>query len=127
MISTRIHGFMDYAMGALLIILPYIADFPQGVATTIPVVLGAGTIAYSLVTNYELGLTPILSMSAHLILDFIAGALLALSPWFFGFSDEIYLPFVVLGGVEILASLFTTRRREYPAEVNSGNTQGRNL
>lgn len=127
MISTRIHGFMDYAMGGLLIILPFIAGFPQGAPTIIPVVLGAGTIIYSLVTNYELGLTPLLSMSAHLVLDFLGGAFLVLSPWLFGFSDEIYLPFIILGGAEILASLFTTRKREYTVKVDPGNTPRGNL
>lgn len=55
MISTKIHGYMDYLMGTLLIVLPFILDFPDGAATWVPVILGAGTIVYSLFTDYELG------------------------------------------------------------------------
>lgn len=110
MISTKTHAIIDYLMGVLLILLPFILDFPEGAATWLPIVLGAGTIAYSLITEYELGVAGILSMKAHLGIDLAAGILLVAAPWLFDFADEVFWPFVILGVFEVAASLMTEKR-----------------
>lgn len=109
MISTKVHGVIDYLMGVLLILLPFILDFPEGAATWLPIVLGAGTILYSLVTDYELGVASVLSMKVHLSIDLVAGLLLIAAPWLFGFADEVFWPFVILGVLEVGASLMTEK------------------
>ncbi len=110
-ISTRVHGFLDYAMGLLLIVAPWLFGFAAGGAETwVPVVLGAGAILYSVLTDYELGLVRMIPMPAHLGLDALAGLLLAVSPWLFGFADYVYLPHLILGIAEVGAALFTETR-----------------
>lgn len=107
-ISTRVHGMLDYAMGGLLIVAPWLFGFADGGAETwVPVILGAGAIAYSLFTDYELGAVRRIPMGTHLGLDAGAGVLLAASPWLFGFAEFVYLPHLVLGLVEIGAALST--------------------
>lgn len=113
MISTKIHGYLDYGMGILLIILPFILGFPEGAATWVFVILGAGTIVYSLFTDYELGWKRVLSMKTHLGLDVAAGILLAASPWIFGFADEVYLPHLIFGVIEIGAALLTEKKTRH--------------
>lgn len=113
MISTKVHGYIDYMMGVLLIASPWLFDFPEGAATTLPIVLGAGTIVYSLMTDYELGLLKVLSMKAHLGIDLMAGILLIAAPWLFGFADEVFWPFVILGILEVGASLMTQKHPSY--------------
>lgn len=109
-IGTKTHGYIDYLMGALLIAAPWIFGFAQGGAETwVPVVLGAGMILYSLLTDYEMGASRQISMRTHLTLDLIGGALLAASPWLFGFADYIWAPHLVFGILEIGAALFTQR------------------
>jgi hypothetical protein len=109
-IPTRVHGMVDYAMGILLIVAPWLLGFAAGGAETwVPVILGAAAIGYSLFTDYELGLVRKIPMSTHLGLDFGSGVLLAASPWLFGFASLVYLPHLILGRVEIGAAL-TTRR-----------------
>src|SRR4051812_22747100 len=54
-IPTRIHGIMDYLMGALLIVAPWLFGMGRGPAMWIPIMLGAGALSYSLLTDYELG------------------------------------------------------------------------
>jgi FtsH-binding integral membrane protein len=110
MISTKIHGYLDYLMGFLLILLPLHPAIPEGAASTLLVVLGAGIIVYSLITDYEMGLLKILAMKTHLIIDVMGGILLLVSPWLFGFADELIWPFVVLGIFEIGAGLFTSKK-----------------
>lgn len=120
-IPTRIHGMLDYLMGALLIAAPWIFDFNRGGAETwVPVILGAGVIMYSLFTDYELGAVRKLSMSAHLMMDLVGGIVLAASPWLFGFSDFVYLPHLILGIAEIGAALFTEREPATHADSSHG-------
>ncbi len=107
-ISTKTHGALDYSMGTLLIILPWLMGFARGGAETyVPVILGAGAIIYSLFTNYELGLVHKISMPGHLALDAASGFILALSPWLFGFADLVWAPHAILGLLEIAASATT--------------------
>ena len=107
-IETKTHGYIDYIMGALLIAAPWIFDFDRGGAETwVPVVLGAGMILYSLLTDYELGASRQISMRTHLTLDMIGGALLAVSPWLFGFADYIWAPHLIFGILEIGTALCT--------------------
>lgn len=111
-LSTRVHGALDYAMGALLIAAPWLlgfADDADGAATWVPVVLGAGVILYSLLTDYELGVVRKIPMPTHLLLDLGGGVLLAASPWLFGFADEVWVPHLVLGLLEVGASLMTEK------------------
>ena|SRR5215218_7977960 len=113
-LSTKVHGYLDYLVGALLIAAPWIFDFNRGGAETwVPVLLGVSAILYSLLTDYELGATSGISMRTHLMLDLVSGILLAASPWIFGFADEVYLPHLVLGIFEIGASLITRRDPAY--------------
>ncbi len=116
-IPTSVHGVLDYLTGALLIVMPWLFGFALGGAETwVPVVLGAGVILYSLLTNYELGAVRALSMSAHLGLDAAGGLLLAVSPWLFGFSDVVFWPHLIVGLFEIGAAL-TTRTTPYRASA----------
>lgn len=115
-IPTRIHGMLDYGMGAILIVAPWLFGFARGGAETwLPVILGLGVILYSLFTDYELGMVRKLSMPAHLTLDGLGGALLAVSPWLFGFADHVWAPHLVFGLLEIGAAVFTRKVPSYAA------------
>lgn len=107
-IPTKVHGILDYLMGILLIAAPWIFNFHMGGPETyVPIVLGAGVIFYSLLTNYELGVVKKIPMNLHLGFDLIGGAFLAASPWLFGFADYVFLPHLIFGILEIGASLMT--------------------
>lgn len=113
-ISTKAHGVLDYLVGLVLIAAPWLFGFAQGGAETwVPVILGAGTILYSLFTDYEAGVSKRLAMPAHLGLDLAAGAVLAISPWLFGFAAEVYWPHLLVGLFEVAASLMTKTVPEY--------------
>jgi hypothetical protein len=109
-IETSTHGYLDYLVGVLLIVAPWAMGFAAGGAeTSVPVILGAGTILYSLFTDYELSLSHSIPMRVHLLLDLAAGILLAVSPWLFGFADLVWAPHLVIGLFEIIVSLITKR------------------
>lgn len=114
MIPTKIHGMLDYLFGILIIASPWLFNFDAGGAETwIPVILGVGMIGYSLITNYELGLLPRISMPAHLRLDAGGGLLLAISPYIFGFQEHVYWPHLILGLIGVAASQLTEKVPTY--------------
>jgi hypothetical protein len=102
-ISTRIHGILDYVVSALVVALPWIFDFARGGAETwVPVLLGTSSIMYSLLTNYEYGVFKLIPMPSHLLLDVVSGIMLTLSPWLFDFQDEVHWPHLTFGILEVL-------------------------
>lgn len=101
---------MDYLIGILLIAAPWLLQFSDNqTATWVAVIIGAGTIVYSLLTAYELGVSPVISMPTHLWMDGLAGVVLIVSPWLFGFAADVWEPHVVVGVIEVLAALTTLR------------------
>jgi hypothetical protein len=118
-IPTRVHGFLDYLVGALLIAAPWLFGFANGGAEQwVPVALGVGALVYSLLTDYELGAVRTIPMRTHLLLDLLSGALLAASPWLFGFDERVWVPHLILGLLEIGAAL-TTRTTAYEGRLTS--------
>jgi hypothetical protein len=121
-LSTRTHGVIDYLMGLVLIAAPYVLGFATGGPEQwVPMALGIGMIVYSLVTDYELAVAHLLPMRAHLVLDGLAGLLLAASPWLFGFADQVYLPHLILGVLEVGTSVVTDphpRRDGAPSPIS---------
>jgi hypothetical protein len=107
-LSTRVHGFLDYLVGALLLAAPWVLGFARGGAETwVPVALGAGVIGYSLFTDYELGVVKRLQMPVHLWLDGIGGVLLAASPWIFDFDRHVWIPHLAVGLFEVGTAFLT--------------------
>ena len=123
-IPTGIHAYFDYIGGIALLAAPFIFNFYSvgGAAVIVPMVLGAGLILYSLLTNYELGIPGVkfIPMWMHLVFDFVASAFLALSPFLFGFinqSPNAWLPHIIAGVGVILLVLVTQTRYEPKARV----------
>lgn len=110
MIDTRTHGIIDYATGALLIVAPYLFGFANGgIAQWLPQLLGALTIVMSLFTDYELSIAKAIPLRVHLGMDMASGALLAASPWLFGFAGLIWWPHLLVGLMEIVVPMLTRR------------------
>lgn len=129
LIPTRIHGVLDYLVGLLLIAAPWLFQFANDrPAMMVAVILGAGTIVYSLMTDYELGLVHVLPMRAHLFIDLLAGLLLVVSPWLLGFAGRIIWPHVTVGVMEILIVLISsptpTSVRSSPDSAPTGGNTG---
>lgn len=107
-VPTRIHGMIDYLTGLLLMAAPWLLGFADGgAAQWVPVLLGLGTLVVSFCTDYELAAARLIPMPVHLGIDFASGLLLAVSPWLFGFAGLVWVPHLVVGLFEIVASLIT--------------------
>jgi SPW repeat-containing protein len=116
-IPTKFHAPLDYIVGVALIAAPWIFQFSDNTAATVvPIVLGIGLIAYSLFTDYELGVWKVAPMAVHNLIDIVAGVLLVASPWVFGFADEganVWVPHVAVGLAAIFLGLTTKQQGGY--------------
>ena len=116
-IPTKFHAPLDYIVGAALIAAPWIFQFSEHTAATVvPIVLGIGLIAYSLLTDYELGGWKVAPMAVHNLGDIGAGFVLVASPWIFGFSDasaNVWAPHVIVGLAAIFLGLTTKQTAGY--------------
>jgi hypothetical protein len=109
-LPTRVHGFLDWVMGLAMMVAPLALGFGAGPQTWLPVLMGGGLIIYSLFTEYELGVVPLIPVPSHLVLDALGGLLLAASPWIFGFAWEVWIPHVAIGMAAVAAAIFTQTR-----------------
>ena len=116
-IPTKFHAPLDYIVGAALIAAPWIFQFSEHTAATVvPIVLGIGLIAYSLITDYELGAWKVAPMAVHNLGDIGAGIVPVASPWIFGFSDasaNVWAPHVIVGLAAIFLGLTTKQTAGY--------------
>ena len=123
----RRHPALTALAGVFLIAAPWIFRFSEHTAATVvPVVLGIGLIAYSLFTDYELGVWKVAPMAVHNLIDIVAGALLVASPWLFGFADEtanVWLPHVVVGLAAIFLGLTTKQAGGYSYRTPKAATE----
>ena len=103
------HAFADYAVGILLIVVALVNDGSSGAVAT-GVVVGAVVLVVSMLTRYPLGVVKVLPFTVHSAGDYLAAALLIVSPFALGFndSDTGLTAFYVVAGIAVLAvSLIT--------------------
>lgn len=113
-INRKTHAVLDYLVGIIMIASPWLfgfANIPSAKWTVI--VLGLLALLMSLMTDYEGGLIKKVPMAAHLNIDAISGILLAISPWVLGFHNQVYLPHLLLGLLEIIAAICTQSRSQH--------------
>ena len=114
-IPTAVHGMIDYAASTALYATPALLglnDVPPS-ARTLRLASG-GAVASSLLTDYEFGIVKLIPMPVHLTLDVMSGALIAASPWLFGFARDngprYWLPHALMGTTEVLVALMSRTR-----------------
>ena len=112
-ISLRAHGAMDYVYGLLIMGAPWFLGFDhEPAARETAIAMGVLTLLYTVVTNYELGLIPLLPFRVHRWLDTILGVALTIVPWVMPVSDRARLAFVIFGVIALGVSALT--RRPHP-------------
>lgn len=110
-ISRKFHAVLDYSSALILILSPWLFNFADTTAAKLIMILaGVMVLLMSTMTRYEAGLIKAIPMAVHLTADMILGAFLIISPWLFGFSNEVFLPHLILGLLALFAGMFTVKR-----------------
>jgi hypothetical protein len=81
-LSPATHSLLDYAAAAGPIGLAILLSC-DGLALWSSIAGGIGLIGYNLITDYAFGLTPLLSVKGHLLLDFAAAGAFVSTPLLF--------------------------------------------
>jgi hypothetical protein len=107
-LPTRLHARIDIGIAAIAIASPWLFGFSGStLATAASVAAGLVVLAYSLLTDYELGISRSLQITVHLWCDGVVGLLLSISPWLLGFDQVAWIPHIVLGIALILLAFFS--------------------
>lgn len=88
-IPTFVHGIIDYVGALAFFVLPEMFGFADGPSSAVAIarILGAVSLIYSVGTDYELGIVRMLSMRAHLAIDYVVALTFLASPFVFGFIN----------------------------------------
>jgi hypothetical protein len=107
-----VHGVVEYGVGALSIVAPFLFSFDSDIATAVSILLGAAIIVMGFSTEAPTGITRSLPIASHVVLDYVVSLFLLVSPFVFGFTDKrnetAY--FIVLG-IGFLLLTVSTRYR----------------
>ena len=115
LIPTKIHGLIDYMTAGMLVALPRVMGWSRK-TTCLMDTAAATTVAYSLLTRYELGAVKALPMKGHLALDLIqGGTMLAAAGLMEDEDPEVRGTLAALGAFELAVTL--TSQTHSPAEV----------
>jgi hypothetical protein len=121
-LSPKTHSIIGFIVGLALLFAPNIFGFSDagGAAVTVPRIIGIIVILSELTVRGGFTGINMIPMKAHLFMDVVMGAFLALSPWIFGFSDQgtnAWLPHLIVG-LLIMGYVPMTRTNEEEARIH---------
>jgi hypothetical protein len=107
-----VHGLVEYGVGALSIVAPFVFSFDNDVAKVVSILLGAAIIVTGFMTEAPTGVTRTLPIASHVVLDYVLSLFLLVSPFVFSFTDDARATayFIALGIGFLLLTLATRYR-----------------
>lgn len=122
LMGPNTHGMVEPVMAVLLIAAPWIFGFSHvDSATAIAVILGVVMLLMGSMTQWRPSLVKLIPLKTHFMGDLLVGAVLILSPFIFGFSDDGAATrfMIIFGVIELMAAAGT---RWDPREVEHETT-----
>ena len=120
-LSSKVHTIIGLVVGMALLFAPQLFGFSDNqTAALVPIYVGIFIIISELVTTSVISPIKLVPMRIHIVLDWITGAFLALSPWLFGFADEaanVWVPHLIVGILVIGYALVTDPNLESEKSV----------
>jgi VIT1/CCC1 family predicted Fe2+/Mn2+ transporter len=108
-VPTVVHGAIEYAVGVLLIVAPFVFAFDATSATAASVVLGLALLAFTATSHLPTALVKSISTGVHVTVDVVLAVLLVALPFLFGFTEEgaPTAMFITLGVAHLLVTIAT--------------------
>lgn len=109
-LSSKVHTIVGVVVGIILLFAPNVFSMANDTAATVARFVGIFIIISELVTTSSVSPLKLVPMRIHLILDYVTGVFLALSPWLFGFSGtqtSEWVPHLVVGILVVGYALVT--------------------
>src|SRR4051812_22521233 len=109
-IPLNVHAAIEPFAALLVLAAPWIFGFSDvESAQAVCIVVGVIMLASGAMTRWRFSLVELIPLRAHLMTDLALGALLVLSPFIFGFSDEGGAArfMLIVGALELATALGT--------------------
>ena len=108
-VSAFLHGVVEYVAAALFIAAPFVLGFDSDAATAVSIVVGVAVLVVTASSDLPTGLTKVLPVALHAVLDLITAGFLIAAPFLFGFQDESAPTafMIVLGVIHLLLTIAT--------------------
>jgi hypothetical protein len=113
-IPFGMHVLIEYGIGILTILSPFIFSFDDSSAKVVAVRLGAAILVLAVVTDAPTGLARTLPVASHVVLDYVLGLVFLVTPFVFGFSgdDTAATAYFIVLGVGYIVFAVLTRYRD---------------
>lgn len=118
-LSTKVHGTIDYLAAGMLTAGPRALGWEPRLVSALDVLAGA-TVAYSLLTDYELGALRIVPMPAHLALDGVSALATLALPRLLGVRDRRAIATLVAVAAFEASVALATRTAPAAGQAESG-------
>ena len=112
------HAIADYAVAALLILVPLIAG-GKSLAVATGVAVGIVVAVVSAFTRYPLGVVKVLPFTVHSAGDYLAAALLVTAPFALGYAHAGLAVFYIAAGAAVLAVSLVTNYQYSPKRAGA--------
>ena len=124
MIPLKVHNVLDYVIGAVLILTPYLFGFSDvDAGRNVFGVLGVALIVYSLFTNYRYSIARVIPLGVHMAMDVASGTVVMLAPTIFGYRGLLtggqYAVHFILGLGAVALVAFTDRKTDRVVRTTS--------
>jgi hypothetical protein len=114
-VPLLVHGLLEYALGLLCIVAPFLFSFETNGATALSIVIGTAILALGIVTRGPTGIVRSLPLDSHIVIDYVLAIFLIASPFVFGLTDDgPAFAFFLVAGIAHLLLTITTRFRKQP-------------
>jgi len=118
-----VHGVIEYAAAALLIVAPFLFGFEDKYATAVSIVVGLVLLAFTAMSQLPTGLVSAVPPAVHATSDFVFAVLLVALPFVLGFREEAAPTalFIGLGVAHLLVTIATKFPGKTATSVATGD------
>ena len=117
-VSLSLHVLIEYGVGVLTIVAPFLLSFDSTTADLVAVLVGVGVLVLAVVTDAPTGIARSLPVASHVVLDYVLALFLIVAPFVFGFAGDDNAAtayFIVLGVGYVMLAVLTSYRGPKPA------------
>ena len=117
-VSLSLHVVIEYCVGVLTIVAPFLFSFDSTAAKLLSVLVGLGILVLAVMTDAPTGVARSLPVASHVVLDYVLALFLIVSPFVFGFADDDDAAtafFIFLGAAYVMLAVLTRYRGPKPA------------